>query len=289
MAEPAARIVPNFFVVGTQKAGTTFLCEHLRAHEKVAFGKRKELFFFGKAGLEDKDFQRYLKRYFPPRRTKKGATVIAEGTANYFQSRHALKNMNRFLGNDFKAIVSLRDPVTKTISWYLHNYRRGRFDSSHSILDPHLIRRARHAPYLRRWLKSLGPERFMPITYDTLKEDPRAFVNGALDFLGLEPVVDLPSSRINKGYRIVRRGDFIEPLFNGHTARTWDVPRFAIQDVARLHDLMRDDIKRTQSLTGLDLTRWLEMPQFATVDALTKKKPSLVGRVKRRAAKLFRF
>jgi hypothetical protein len=256
------RVVPNFFVIGAQKAGTTFLCHHLLAHEKVSFSKRKETFFFGKKKLDKEAFEEYLARHFAPQRAKPGASVFAEGSATYFQSTFARKNMRRLLGEKFKVLVSLRDPVSKTLSWYMHNYIRGRFDASHSILDQRLIRRSRYATHVARWLRAIGPERFKVITYDTLKEDPLKFVNSALEYLELKPFEELAVARVNAGFRIVRRGDYLEPLFSGTEMKDVPVPRFSLRDIAKLHDMLREDIARTQSLTGLDLSRWLEPPTF---------------------------
>lgn len=264
------RIVPNFFVVGVQKAGTTFLCHHLAAHPKIQFSKRKETFFFGKKNVDKEAYEDYLARFFPPRLAKEGATITAEGSATYFQSRFARKNMRRFLDHDYQVMVSLRDPVTKMISWYMHNYIRGRFDKSHPILDRKLIRRARYATHLARWQKAVGPERLRVVTYDLLKADPLKFVNTALDYLNLEPLAELAPTPVNAGFRIVQRGDFLEPIFEGPETQSLPAPRFALRDIADLHVMLRHDIERTQELSGIDLSKWLAPPVFKQADEKEK-------------------
>jgi hypothetical protein len=253
---------PNFFVIGAQKAGTTFLCHHLAAHPKVQFSTRKETFFFGKLNVTREDYGAYLERFFPSEISKPDAIVLAEGSATYFQSSHARKNMQRLLGDDFKVMVSLRDPVTKTISWYMHNYIRGRFDRSHPILNRKLMRRSRQATHIARWHKAIGAERVRAVTYDMLKDNPLAFVNGALEYLNLEPFTELSATPVNAGFKIVQRGDYLEPVFDGPDVSSLPAPRFPLRDIADLHTMLREDIRRTQDLTGLDLSKWLAPPVF---------------------------
>lgn len=256
---------PNFFVIGAQKAGTTFLCHHLAAHPKIQFSKRKETFFFGKLHVTRDDYEAYLKRFFPSRVSKPDATVFAEGSATYFQSSHARKNMQRLLDDDFKVMVSLRDPVTKTISWYMHNYIRGRFDRSHPILNRKLMRRSRYAIHIARWHKAIGAARVRVVTYDMLKDNPLAFVNGALEYLDLEPFSELSAAPVNAGFKIVQRGDYLEPVFDRPDASRPPEPRFSLHDIAELHAMLLEDVQRTQDLTGLDLSKWLELPEFKSV------------------------
>jgi LPS sulfotransferase NodH len=257
------RIIPNFFVVGAQKTGTTFLCTHLSRHAEVSFGKRKELFFFSRPRLDEAAFENYLARFFAPEQAKPGARFFAEGTANYFNSARALGNMTRFLGSDFKAVVSLRHPVTKTISWYMHSYRRGRLDGSESILSRYFLQRARYARHLQRWFDALGRERFLAITYDMLEESPLGFVNAATNFLGIAPVTELPPERVNAGGQIIQRHGYVQPVLNDKRNPGQILPRFSLKDIAELQRLVAKDIKQTEALTGLDLSRWLELPKFA--------------------------
>jgi Sulfotransferase domain len=255
-------VAPNFFVIGTQKAGTTFLCHHLAKHENVSFGKRKELFFFGKTGLNKKKYRQFQKRHFAKKRVKETANVFVDGTANYYRSRYALKNMQRFVGDDFKVAMSLRHPVGKALSWYMHNYDKGRLKGDEPLLAKHFILRAQNSAHLRRWMKALGPERLLVLTYDTLQKDPLAFVNAATSFLSIAPVTELPRERVNAGSRLVKRGDFLEPILENGPKAGKVVPRFPLDELAALLKRVKRDVIETQAITGMDLSAWLELPEF---------------------------
>jgi hypothetical protein len=145
----------------------------------------------------------------------------------------------------------------------MHSYRRGRLDGSESILSRYFLNRARYAPHLRRWYEALGRERFLAITYDMLEESPLGFVNAATNFLGIAPVAELPPERVNAGGEIVQRHGYLQPVLKEKRNRGQIMPRFSLKDIAELQRLVAKDVKQTEALTGLDLSRWLELPKFA--------------------------
>ena len=48
VSDPAVRLerFPDFFIVGPQRTGTTWLHAHLRFHPQIFLAEPKELFFF---------------------------------------------------------------------------------------------------------------------------------------------------------------------------------------------------------------------------------------------------
>jgi hypothetical protein len=256
--------IPNLFVAGTHKAGTTFLCDMLADHPDISFTRPKEPFFFNRDDVTPESYRAYLRDYFSMDTIKKKrARFFAEGSTAYFQSRAALDNILKLVEGRFKAIVVLRQPVAKCLSYYMHHLRRGRFDASQQLLDRSIVRTGMYAKPAERWIAALGFERFFPMKYDTLERSPMDFVNSAVRFIGIEPLDAVPSTRVNVGFRIVRQDDYLVPVMKDDAA---EKPRFLMSDVVKLQEGFLDDIKRTQDLTGLDLTRWLELPEFTTVD-----------------------
>jgi hypothetical protein len=260
--ETATR-TPNLFVVGTHKSGTTFLCDMLADHPDIAFTRPKEPFFFNRDDVTPQAYETYLSDYFSAAEIKKKrARFFAEGSTAYFQSRVALENMMRLVDSPFKAIAVIRQPVAKCLSYYMHHLRRGRFDARQSILDKSIVRTGMYAKSAERWIAALGFSRFFPMKYDTLEQSPMDFVNSAIRFIAAEPMDDVPNVRINAGFRFVREGDYLVPVMKDNAEK----PRFLVSDLTQLQEGFLKDIKRTQDLTGLDLTRWLELPEFSTVD-----------------------
>jgi hypothetical protein len=56
-------MLPNFFIIGAQKAGTTFLNNHLAQHPNVYMPKDKEIPYFYNEQFFDKGIEAY-KWYF---------------------------------------------------------------------------------------------------------------------------------------------------------------------------------------------------------------------------------
>lgn len=141
-------IQPNFLIIGAQKAGSTWIYDVLRKHEKVFLPSVKELHFFTRKTCEDpKAFTAYLK-YF--KAATDGHKWIGEKTPGYFWSSrakrfaqqpppwhnpHIARSVRRVLGSDLKLIVSLRHPVARAISAYGHHALRKRIRPYQHLKD----------------------------------------------------------------------------------------------------------------------------------------------------------
>jgi hypothetical protein len=264
------RPIPNLLVPGTQKSGTTFLCAHLARHPRIYFSRPKELHFFNKRGIDDAAFERYLDEFFPEDELAGDGELsyIAEGSTTYFQRDIALDNVVRYLGTQVKAIICLRHPVEKAISFYLHNWRRKRLTGSERITEVDrgglsVYKSSLCAAYAGRWIEALGRERVLFLRYELLKENAVAFVRAATDFLGIEPLRRVENRRINVGFALARDGDCLIPVMDETRLPEGQMlPRFAIEDLRYLAKWFRKDVIRTQELVGSDLSDWKTLPRF---------------------------
>jgi len=266
-----ARRIPNLLVPGTQKSGTTFLCAHLRRHPKIYFAKPKEPHFFNKQGIGDADFHRYLEEFFPESAVSakgEGLMYLAEGSTTYFQSDVALDNVLRYLGNHVRAIICLRHPVEKAVSFYLHNWRRGRLAGTERLLDVDapgmsIYKAAFCAPHANRWIKALGRERVLFLRYDLLREDSLEFVRQATEFLEIEVPRRVETRKINMGFALKLDGESFSPVIEpSDLIDDQVVPRFLLSDLEHLLKLFKDDIIKTEKTIGVDLSGWKTLPRF---------------------------
>lgn len=252
---------PNFLIVGVQKAGTTYLCGRLAKHKDVFFSDPKELLFFQKAGISKEDYEKYLQEYFSE---VKNERCIGEGSTVYLQWSNALENIQKYLGNDLKIIVCLRQPTDRALSFYLHNYKKGRFDGSENILnvggDIRLspVLSSMYAPHIERWLKVYGDKISFQL-FDDLLESPTDFVRQATDFLGIEPMENVSEKAVNIGFSLIWKNDVLT-LDVEETDKK--VPTFTMQELEKLHELFQEDIEKTEKLIGRSLAHWKLMPEF---------------------------
>lgn len=122
----AGRVLPDFLVIGAQKAGTTTLYGQLVAHPSVLPALRKEVHFFDRPG---RSLDWY--RAFFPRRRRYDAIARRTGLARtgeatpYYLCHPAVPRRVRAVLPDVRLVAVLRDPVARAISGYHHAVRMG--------------------------------------------------------------------------------------------------------------------------------------------------------------------
>jgi hypothetical protein len=123
--------MPNFFIVGAQKAGTTSLYHYLNQHPEVYMSPRKEPHFF--EGMHS-EFRRPGRRNAPVSDLAEyqalfegasGEKAIGEASASYLFSPKA-PGLIKSSVPDARLIAILRNPADRAYSNYLHCVQVGR-------------------------------------------------------------------------------------------------------------------------------------------------------------------
>ncbi len=205
-ASAADRPLPDFLIIGAQKAGTTSLHAYLCEHSRVPAAAKKEVHFF------DQEFHRgtdWYRAHF--QRKKDGRTLSGESTPYYLFHPLAPQRAAEVLP-DCKLIVLLRNPVDRAFSHHNHECALGFEDLDferaiaaeprrlageeerlatepryRSFAHQHhsYISRGRYAEQLERWLESFGRERLLVLSAEDLFAEPGRVVGEAQEFLGL--------------------------------------------------------------------------------------------------------
>jgi hypothetical protein len=123
-----ARALPDFIIVGAQRAGTTSVYNYLNQHPCVAAALTKEVHFF------DVNFDKGLawyRAFFPSHlrkyaiQSRRGRCITGEASPYYLFHPHVPRRVSEVLA-DVKLIVLLRNPVDRAFSHYHHELRGGR-------------------------------------------------------------------------------------------------------------------------------------------------------------------
>jgi hypothetical protein len=116
-------VLPNVFIAGAQKSGTTTLCALLDSHPNVVLSHPKEPVFFSRAANLT-----HPERYEACFRPKDVATpqAVIDGSNAYMADPEALSRMRGMLGDDLRFVFCLREPVSRAISGYWHQAKKGR-------------------------------------------------------------------------------------------------------------------------------------------------------------------
>ena len=113
--------LPDFLILGAQKAGTTSLFVHLQKFPQVVAPSTKELHFFSEGrwpGTYADQGLGWYRSQFPLRAELRDASAITgEATPRYLFEPLALRRAARHLP-DSRWIIVLRDPVERALSQY---------------------------------------------------------------------------------------------------------------------------------------------------------------------------
>ena len=262
--------VPNFMVAGEQKAGTSYMYHHLRRHPQIFMARMKEPLFFSKSNFDPAEIPGYLREHFS---AAKNQQWVGEASPSYFHAEKAADRIMDAFGPQMKFIICLRHPTEKTVSLYLHNYRRGRLRGDEGLMDleetPFRMREfTSHSKECARFLDIFGPANVHFVLFEVLRSSPSAFVESALSFLGLD-LGPAPFQRIlNKGNDLTWDGETLtiadEELPSAEQVR----PQFRKADLELLHESLQEDVEQTEQITGLDLSSWKSFPYMTSLVAL---------------------
>jgi hypothetical protein len=127
--------LPNFLIVGAAKCGTTSMSEYLKQHPQIFISEVKEPRFLssqitsfpltgpGDAKRESryiKDFKSYCELF----RSANGHVAIGEASADTLYFHHkTIPVIKKYIGDQPKIVIMLRDPVKRAFSAYQHLVR----------------------------------------------------------------------------------------------------------------------------------------------------------------------
>ncbi len=201
------RPLPDFLVIGAQKAGTTALYAYLRWHPAITGPSWKEVSFFDRHWWRG---EAWYRGQFPLR---PGGRLVGEASPSYLFHPLAPERA-RAVVPDAKLVALLRDPVDRAYSQYQHEVALGReplpFEDALAaeddrtrgeverlMEDPRAFSRAwwdhtyaargLYAEQLERWLAVFPREQLLVVTTDELGERPGEAYASILAFLGAPP------------------------------------------------------------------------------------------------------
>lgn len=195
-------MLPNFLIIGAQKAGTTWLARMLRQHPDV-FMPPLEIHFFDKAQNFRKGLAWY-ERHFADAAQQR---AIGEKTPDYFWANgqgveghlpEVHRNIHRTLP-DARLILSLRNPVERAVSAVKHIIGSGRVSPRHSIddlllgpkrplVDGHgVIDYGYYHRQLTAYLEYFPRDRILVLIYEEdVRDQPDEGLRKTCQFLGID-------------------------------------------------------------------------------------------------------
>jgi hypothetical protein len=188
--------LPNFLVIGTQKAGTRWMRNMLAQHPDV-FMPSYEVHYFDRAANHARGRDWYESHFAAAR----GQAAIGEKTPSYLMMEKAEvdarpRRIHELLP-DARLIAVLRNPVERAISAINHEIRVGRKPAD-ADLDQSvrrairsrkaLIRYGYYHQHLMAYHRFFDPSRLLVLIYEEdVVAEPRATLRRVCTFLGIDP------------------------------------------------------------------------------------------------------
>jgi hypothetical protein len=223
--------VPDFFIVGHPKSGTTALYEMLQAHPQI-YMPVKEPWFFSRELIAGEPPQtptrpQTLADYRALFAEADADQLVGEATPSYLRSQLAAGRIAE-LRPDARIIAILREPAEFLRSFHLQSVqshieterdlrtalgleearREGR-ELPPDSPRPEALQYAGHVRYveqLGRYHEVFPREQVLVMIYDDFRADNAASVRSVLRFLGLEDTVAIEAREANPSVQVRRAG-----------------------------------------------------------------------------------
>ena len=219
-------MLPNAFIAGAQKSGTTTMCYALERHPRAVVASPKEPAFFSYA-----DNVTAPARYEACFQAKFGMVprTIIDGSTAYMANPSAPQRIREMLGGDLRFVFCLRAPGARAVSGYWHQAKKGRerrpltevlsfrgatlgdalgeeqvrleeaardgridlTDMAQRFDDPlwnfRYLRNSLYADDLERFAAAFGADRNKVVLFEDLVREPDRVLHSVAAFLGLDP------------------------------------------------------------------------------------------------------
>ncbi len=215
--------IPDFFIVGHAKSGTTALYEMLRGHPQIFLPASKEPWFFAselhvRTPPRPEGTPRTLEEYRSWFAGAEPDQRVGEASALYLWSRTAAAAIAA-VQPEAKIIALFREPASFLRSLHLQlietyveterNFERaleleedrraGRSIPRHTYWPSVLMysEQVRYAEQLRRYHDAFGRDRVLMLVYEDFRADNEATVRRVQRFLGVDDTVPVVQSEAN--------------------------------------------------------------------------------------------
>lgn len=286
-------MIPNFFIVGAPKAGTTSLYEYLSMHPEVYMpASIKEPDYFSHEEILQQKL--YYKTEHITNEQKyealfAGVTnqkAVGEASVSYLFYPGTASNIYRF-NPAAKILIILREPVERAFSHYLMDSRLGLLDASFeeivfqrlkhqfaAMYYQQIVSLGEYAAQIERYLAVFGPDQVKILFYDHLKSDPEAVMRSIFEFLGINADFYIDTSQKFNAYAAPKNA-LVAKMYKMHRVRSSisqlvpegvknslrntffkesKKPEVSNEAKAFLKDHYRNDVQKVRELTGF--TGW---------------------------------
>jgi hypothetical protein len=221
------RALPDFLIIGAQRAGTTSLFRALSQHPRLHPSFNKEVHYFdggGQPGIDNyARGEAWYRSHFPLRASLGHDGKAFEASPLYLYHPQAPARLHALLPQA-RLIVLLRDPVERALSQYFFSQRRGneslpllpalqaeeqRLQDTPEVSFHHHSYKTRghYADQLQRYLALFPREQLLILPAERWFRQPQAVLQEVCAFVGVPPFAAPPELRNDAPLRPARAID----------------------------------------------------------------------------------
>jgi hypothetical protein len=261
--------IPNLFVIGAMKAGTSTLYRNILVNEKIERTRKKEVNFF----LDDRSLAEMESLYSSQFVNKD--LIRCDVSPKYSQSHvhpDVARRIARF--NPTARIVYItRDPVERIISHLHHNLLRDRFKlkevDQEVLANPDYLLTSSYFFQISKYLEHFSADQILVLQLEELKKDPALFCNRVSQFLGVPEIINREKKfNVSESRYQIKFYDFIHrnvgvSLFLKIYHYFWYFvnirpprPILSSDTTLQLRQTLQPDVDNLSQLFGINLQLW---------------------------------
>ena len=190
------KAIPNLFIIGSMKSGTTSLHEYLNEHPDIFMSEVKEPGYFADCmNYYPKELAWYESLF----EDVKDEKIIGESSTNYTKLPICTDVVQKIweYNPDARFIYLMRDPIKRTMSHYWHGVKYG--DERTDILTvikkkQEFIDFSDYAYQLEPYIERFGLDRIYTLTFESFIKDPADELKSIFDWLGVDSGIPIKNA-----------------------------------------------------------------------------------------------
>jgi hypothetical protein len=187
--------LPDVFVIGAMKAGTTTLYNHILQHPSICLTRTKEVNYF----IHDYSFERFNRLY---KTHFASPELLKIDVSPAYSKRHIYPGVAEriYRANPNARIIFIaRDPYERLISHLQHNLLRDRFNSrdleKEVLENDDYIKTSSYYYQLEDYIRLFGKDKILLLVFEDMRDNLGHFLNLLSEFLGISNL-NLPGKNI---------------------------------------------------------------------------------------------
>jgi len=295
-------ILPNLLIVGAAKSGTTSLHNYLKQHSDIFMSDHKEPHFFINNEIGTNRIPNGISKYddyIALFKNSESYKYRGESSTMYLQFPDiSIKNINKYLNDDVKIIIMLRNPIERAFSGYQHVKRYNVMENldfedaikqceNRYFINTNFTPASRYINIglyynmVKKFQANFG-ENMHIVIYDDFIADTQNELSKIFSFLNISDFVIntnekymvggwqwknsflkklfLKKNLLNKFIRFILPFQSFKKILRNRLVQVFSTPVVKMKDTTKssLQNLYKEDIKKLSNIIDRDLKIWLK-------------------------------